>query len=656
MDYLFDMPIVNEMQDILHRSQYAKQFAKNLVSLSQSTSFTVSLNGGWGSGKTSLINLIKNQIEYIQNYDEEIEAYPVILNFAPWNTLEENAIIKQFFNSFSSVFKKTKIKQFLKDKRTQLALKILEDLPYIGKNIQALHKMFDRYLKGLLGEEDDLLTIKNEIISKLEKSKFKYIVFIDDIDRLNNKEIRLLIQLVKAVCDFPNVVYVLSFDRDIVANALKEEQGIDGYVYLEKIIQLSISMPEIRKEDLQHYLFQKIDNVLVGIENDEFNRERWAYIFRNNFGEYFNTLRNINRYINSVQFKYENYKKVLDLVDFLAMEAISLFEPKLLNLIAQNRSFLCGGVLEEDKKERIKTFRASVEAISKNFNLLTILFPVLQNNYLGDYREELNIHQLKSLGRISFIDNFNFYLAGELCTNGISKDDVRTVLWGNTADQNKQFFRGLTNRSYNTFLQFLYGFSKESKHIEKIVLFLPQLMDFNLTFENLTGLFIFPNSMWIVSIIEEILKYYGKEKTLEFLKQLYMYSNDYETLIQNMYEIAKGTDFYSETIEGNSNFSKDEILELHLILVDRLSKEMERSKFFENPNLITILYFLKDRNRKLVQTWYDNERRNILKVLDELLIIGYGEGFKRFRTYFFCHDVFDEFIDMEQIKKTLVYI
>ena len=535
MDYLFDMPIVNETQDILHRSQYAKQFAKNLVSLSQSTSFTVSLNGGWGSGKTSLINLIKNQIEYIQNYDEEIEAYPVILNFAPWNTLEENAIIKQFFNSFSSVFKKTKVKQFLKDKRTQIALKILKDLPYIGKNIQALHKMFDRYLKGFLGEENDLLTIKNEIIGKLEKSKFKYIVFIDDIDRLNNKEIRLLIQLVKAVCDFPNVVYVLSFDRDIVANALKEEQSVDGYIYLEKIIQLSISVPEIRKEDLQNYLFQKIDNILVGIENDEFNLKRWAYIFRNNFGNYFNTLRDVNRYINSIQFKYVTYKKVLDLVDFLVMEAISLFEPKLLNLIAQNRLFLCGELLWEDKKKGIETFKTTVEAISKNFDLLKSLFPILQYNHFWEDRENLHTSQLKAQGRISFIDNFNFYLAGELCANGLSKDDVRKVLYLNNLDQNKQFFNGLTNRSYNMFLQFLYGFSKESKHIEKMVLFLPQLMDLNLAFENLTGFFVLPNSMWIVFIIDEIFKCYGKEKTFEFLKPLYMFSNDYETFIHVSY-------------------------------------------------------------------------------------------------------------------------
>ena len=84
-------------------------------------------------------------------------------------------------------------------------------------------------------------------------------MFIDDIDRLNNKEIRLLIQLVKAVCDFPNVIYVLSFDKSIVSKALENEQNIDGRSYLEKIIQLSIDIPMVEQTDLRPYLFKKID-------------------------------------------------------------------------------------------------------------------------------------------------------------------------------------------------------------------------------------------------------------------------------------------------------------------------------------------------------------------------------------------------------------
>lgn len=101
-------------------------------------------------------------------------------------------------------------------------------MPCVGKAIKEIHKLFDKYFKSFIGEENDLITIKNNITKKLAKSKLKYIVFIDDIDRLNNKEIKLLMQLIKAVGDFPNIIYVLAFDRDIVANALNDEQKING--------------------------------------------------------------------------------------------------------------------------------------------------------------------------------------------------------------------------------------------------------------------------------------------------------------------------------------------------------------------------------------------------------------------------------------------
>lgn len=652
MKFLSDRPIENKEQDLLHRAEYAEHFAKNLVTLTQVNSFTVSLDGCWGSGKTSLINLIKNEIYNLQNYDDEIEYFPVILDFAPWNTLEENVIIKQFFDSFSSVFTKSKIKQLLKDKHTKLALSILEDMPYIGKKIQALHKLFDKYFKGFLGEESDLLETKKQIIHNLEKSKFKYIVFIDDIDRLNNKEIRLLMQLIKAVCNFPNVVYVLAFDRDIVANALNEEQSIDGHAYLEKIIQLSVDIPELGTDDLQQYLLRKIESVIGNVDENEFNVNRWSFIFRNGFANYFKTLRDVNRYINSIQFKFENYCKVIDVIDFLTMEAISLFEPRLLQLLLSYRTLICGELLFGKKDTEAEKFKTSVDNISSNYQMLVVLFPVLDNGSFTNFNgESKNVYYLKSRGRICFIDNLNYYFAGQLNRNSISKDDVKKMLYYNTREDNNKYFSELNNRSYNTLLQFLFGLSQDKKYIEKIALFLPELMEYNIKFKNLTGFIILHNSHWIDAIIDNIYKSFGKERMLAYLSNLYKSSNDYGTLIDNIYSNAKGTDFYLKNEEEEPNYSIQEIEGLHEILIERLKKEMAKPKFIEIPNFTQILYFIKSKNKDILQEWYNTQSINLLSIMDKLVNSGYGESSVRFRTYSFCHDVFDEFVDVELIKK-----
>lgn len=652
MKFLSDKPIESKEQDLLHRAEYAKRFAKNLVTLTQVNSFTVSLNGCWGSGKTSLINLIKNEIYNLQNYDDEIEYFPVILDFAPWNTLEENVIIKQFFDSFSSVFTKTKIKQLLKDKRTKLALKIIEELPYIGKNIRELHNLFNSYFKGFLGEDGDLLETKKKITRNLEKSKFKYIVFIDDIDRLNNKEIRLLIQLIKAVCNFPNVVYVLAFDKTIVADALKEEQSIDGYAYLEKIIQLSVDIPEIETDDLQQYLLQKIESVIGNVDENDFNVNRWSYIFRKGFANYFKTLRDVNRYINSIQFKFANYCKVIDIIDFLTMEAISLFEPRLLQLLLNYRGLLCGESLFGNKDVEAKKFKTKVENISINYQMLVVLFPALDNEHITNFHgESKNFYYLKSRGRICFIDNFDYYFAGQLNRNSISKDDVKKMLYCNTREDNNEYFSRLNNRSYNTLLQFLFGLSQDKTHIERIALFLPELMEYNIKFKNLTGFLVLDNSHWIDGIIDKIYKSFGKEKMLEYLSNLYKSSNDYGTLIDNIYSNARGTDFYFKNDKEDSNFSIEEIEILHKILIERLKKEMAKPESIEIPNFIQILYFIEKKNRDVLQEWYNTQSSNLLNIVDKLVNSGYGESSVRFRTYNFCHDVFDEFVDVELIKK-----
>ena len=101
MEFLYDEPIRYTEDDLLNRTNFAKDFALNILSIPKHKSMTISINGEWGSGKTSLINLIKNEIkdELRKRKDSNHEnLYYQVIDFAPWNTLDENAIINQFFN------------------------------------------------------------------------------------------------------------------------------------------------------------------------------------------------------------------------------------------------------------------------------------------------------------------------------------------------------------------------------------------------------------------------------------------------------------------------------------------------------------------------------------------------------------------------------
>lgn len=94
----------------------------------------------------------------------------------------------------------------------------------------------------------DIQAVKRKIISKLKKQKQKIIVVIDDIDRLNNSQIRAIFQLVNSLAGFPNMIYLLAFDREIVVQWPCGRAEVCGEEYLEKIIQV----PLIYRKRIKH--------------------------------------------------------------------------------------------------------------------------------------------------------------------------------------------------------------------------------------------------------------------------------------------------------------------------------------------------------------------------------------------------------------------
>lgn len=656
MEYNLDKPIDDEKDDLLNRTDFAKHFAKDVVMLSEKNNFTISLNGAWGSGKTSLINLIKNEIIRLRDYDEEVTSYPIILDFAPWNSLDENGIITQFFKSFTSNFTKNKIKEFLKSSKTQFAINLLKDIPFIGKYFKCLKTFFDKYLKEFLEKDKDLLSTKQEIVNHLQKSDYNFIVFIDDIDRLNNKEIKLLFQLIKAVCDFPNVTYVLSYDKEIVANALKNEQTTDGYKYLEKIVQLSIDVPEPIAEDFQQYLFSKMDNILAIAPECKFDTTRWSYIFRNGFYNYFKNLRDVNRYINAALFKFSSYKDVLNSLDFLTMEAISLFEPPLLNFIKKNREILCklSTKYGDDRKKEVEQLQEECGKISSNFGLIKYLFPYLNTNAwgFGSVGEYSYYNRYKSNGRICYDKNFDFYFSGKLDKESISRSDVVKLLTNPDKTNLENYFKYLNNKTLVLFLQYLNGYIKDGLYINEILNIMPDIISLSKDFKDLSGLFSFSKDDWIFGLLDDIFEAKGVDSSFTWLTDLFNSSNNYATLIEMLYHFARYTSFYSENKKEKESFLNErQILELHNMLVKKLEGFIYSDDFIKNYQKIKFIRFLNLRNKKVVKKWIDKQKtidENLIHIIGLSARYGYGESSNRFILYSFPFSQFSEHINIEE--------
>lgn len=348
MNYSTDRPIDTEEQDLLGRSFFSKQLGKAIYEYNEKDGLVIGLFGKWGTGKTSIINMATNEINKLAVYDDN---KPMIIRFAPWNYSDRNNLISLFFKSLKNKINvqdnkdlKKKVGKALNDYSE--AFDALSLIPVVGSGVSAIIKTLAKVQGAHLMKTADLDETKKALENALIEADKKIVIIIDDIDRLTNSQIRDVFQLVKQVADFPNVIYVLAMDREVVRSALTEVHNIDGNQYLEKIIQVPFELPELRKSKLHNIFFNKLEQILDNIDGEVvWDKDYWNEVFRNCIEPYIKTLRDVNRVINTFQFKYATLYQETSFEDMIGITTIEVLEPKLYKWIAKNKDAVCGGFM-----------------------------------------------------------------------------------------------------------------------------------------------------------------------------------------------------------------------------------------------------------------------------------------------------------------------
>ena len=131
------------------------------------------------------------------------------------------------------------------------------------------------------------------------------------------------------MADFPNTIYILAFDYDVVVRALSKVQHGDGKEYLEKVIQVSFEIPAPSMKNIHDALFSKLNTILGDIPEDRWAKVTWAELFQFGLQKYIRSIRDVIRYTNVFLLKYELLKDETDPVDLLGLTALQVFEPVL---------------------------------------------------------------------------------------------------------------------------------------------------------------------------------------------------------------------------------------------------------------------------------------------------------------------------------------
>ena len=145
-----DLPITKSTEDKLNRGEFAKSLAKTISQYSFPSSFTIGLYGEWGSGKTSLVNMMLEAVEDIDNN-------AIILRFNPWLCSDPKQLITQFFMQMATAIK-------LKKPKAEKAWELIDQyadvfdaaslIPGAGTIIATLVKHWQkRQMNGLSNEQ-----------------------------------------------------------------------------------------------------------------------------------------------------------------------------------------------------------------------------------------------------------------------------------------------------------------------------------------------------------------------------------------------------------------------------------------------------------------------------------------------------------------------
>jgi predicted KAP-like P-loop ATPase len=633
-----DLPISSSRDDLLARASFSRALADAILSYQNQVSVATALYGAWGSGKSSVVNMVLERIDEIAS-SMPPETRPITIKFNPWNYSDQNQLVGQFFRSLSVALKRGTPGDDAKKAGEQLEVyseffKPLALIPEPTGLAMGLATAASVVLKtaGVAASKwgklksRDLEQIRKDLDTLLAKQQRKILIVIDDIDRLNSAEIRQIFQLVKALGDFPNTVYFLAFDRDLVVKALAHVQEGSGDEYLEKIVQIPFQLPSISRSEVEKVLFSQLDELIKDIPESRWNQTYWGNVYQGGMRFCFSTIRDVTRYINSLRFSFGMVKDEVSPIDFLAITALQVFEPTIYAGIRDNQDLFVGvlgsGYGRDDKeKEQSKARcdeilgRAVVLSREQLLELLTRLFPRVESIYenMGYGSEFLNTWRQE--GRVCSAEKFEVFFRLSIPASELSEQEIKTALDQAKSESAFSDFLLKLNETGRVIrlLDRMEDYTRETIPIHHVPAIINVLMDIGDLFpEGQGGTFERDTSMKVMRLMYQLSQRYKTqdERFALFRTAIAKATHSLYTIVREVglqgQQHGKGLPS-NETAEPEEKRSvgSGQLAELEKLAVAKIIQWADDGRLRSHRNLISILYNWKrwseDGERKVAE-------------------------------------------------------
>lgn len=410
---LTDIPIQEKSEDLLEYGKFTQRLASCLKQFQSKDGLVIALNGKWGSGKTSVVNLIKADLVGETNVK--------IVSFSYWWYKGRAEVITAFLLGLSeaigSLSNSEKIVSTILDFIQPLA-SIADHLSESQISSNVLQVVRNCCLSPISLEKK-----LNEIKEFLKLQKQRIIIFIDDLDRMNPDDSIEVFKLLKTIGRLPNVTFVIVYDKELANNIICQKYPSEGKNFLEKVIQVSFDMPETTS----NALYSAFRSEFFKLYPDCFTKFNLRDYWQNCLQDFIKTPRNLGRLLANIQFNVSPIINDIYLLDFISLEVLRLQFPTVYHEIARNQKEIC-----KDTALQITSNRKN----ERNDQFLKVLLEGVDNKYKNSLSNllikllypSISTRDAKTQRRLCSNDHFETYFNLNINQDSLSNYELQKTI------------------------------------------------------------------------------------------------------------------------------------------------------------------------------------------------------------------------------------
>ena len=414
--FLLDSPIKEVSEDHYSYGGLAEQVCSILSNIDNTDgSFTIGINGKWGIGKTSFLNLLEKELEKeLQKMEKDF----ILMKFSPLLLSTTNTLTTEFL---------LQLNRELIKYHSQANTHFRQYIFYLTNKIHDLWGLIWSVFYGDQSSKHQTKKIQ-DIVNQVDKL---FIVFIDDLDRVEKNEILEMFKVIRNICDFSNMIFVFAIDKEYICQKLDDdiENWRYGERYIEKFFNVEVSLPDIDstrlRKDLsvetnQHlkYLSKEIDEAcnFSFDPQQKTSQEDRSTLPLHLFDICISTKRDLIRLINALMILPESHLGKINYIELFIVELIKLKYFKIFQALLKKS-------LIENRREFVyKVDKTALQEYMKHY-------PPYHNEHIKSaisflFDNNLEAFEKKSIRNKDRFDHcFNFFLETSVNINPEEKDN-----------------------------------------------------------------------------------------------------------------------------------------------------------------------------------------------------------------------------------------